>query len=62
MDNKLGDVERQTTMSEQRGGGGEWVWKDFWKQISLGSTEYDRLLNILIMPATMLLNHKIYYF
>jgi hypothetical protein len=62
MDNKLGGVERQTTMSEQGGGGGESVWKDFWKQISLGSTEYDTVLNILTMTATMLLNHKIYYF
>ena len=40
--------------------GGE--WKDFWKQISLGSTVHDRVLIILAMSATMLLNHKIYYF
>jgi len=61
LDNKLGDVDRQTTMpGEREREGGE--WKDFWKQISLGSTEHDRVLNILTMSATMLLNHKIYYF
>jgi hypothetical protein len=45
---KLGDVDRRTTMPgerEREDGGGE--WKDFWKQISLGFTEYDRVLNIL---------------
>jgi len=63
MDNKLGDVDRQTTMPEKRERETEKVgeWKDFWKQISLGSTEYDRVLNILTMTATMLLHHKIYY-
>ena len=46
-------------MPEKRAGV---LLKDFWEQISLGSTEYDRVLNILTMTTTMLLNHKIYFF